>query len=208
MKFLIPNTLMLSRLSIMLMPYLVLYRLSKWFSRSQGKLSQLKQYMAPLCAIFKQFLIRHETQAFDLKLSSPLQPGHAFLSLIYARQRRQFIPQGAINAELTVICFVDLFDIISVPLPLLFLKQICAYAKRIIPTTGIANISALITHHREIELPCILSFTPIKAVPRAKSPLTNEIARANNPRLRHPNTSTGDKPTAKKMSGRMAGIIM
>ena len=68
----------------MLMPYLVLYRLSRCFSLSQGKLSQLKQYMAPLCAIFSQFLIRHKTHIFDLKLSSPLQPGHALLSLIYA----------------------------------------------------------------------------------------------------------------------------
>ena len=73
-----PNFLMFSRLSIMLMPYLVLYRLSRWFSLSQGKLSQLKQYLTPAFTRFIQFLIRHETQVFDLKPLPPLQPGHAF----------------------------------------------------------------------------------------------------------------------------------
>ena len=113
--------------------------------------------------------MRHETQDFDLKLSSPLQPGHAFLSLVYARQRRQFIPQGAINEDLIVIVFVDLFDIMSAPLPPLFLKQTCAYAKRIIPITGIIKISVFITHHRESELPCSLSFTPKTLFSRPKA---------------------------------------
>jgi hypothetical protein len=42
----------------------------------------------------------HIAQYFDLKLSSPLQPGHAFFSLSNAQQRRQFIPQAAISFEL------------------------------------------------------------------------------------------------------------
>ncbi len=112
-----PNLRMFSRLSIILMPYLVLYRLSKWFSVAQGKLSQLKQYLTLPCTIFSQFLIRHVTQDFDLALSSPRQPGHAFIyfiSLIYARQRRQFIPQGAISAVGIVFVFVDLFGIMSI----------------------------------------------------------------------------------------------
>jgi hypothetical protein len=101
------------RLSIMLMPYLVLYRLSKWFSVAQGKLSQLKQYLNSAVTIFSQFLIRHIEQDFDLKLSSPLQPGHASLSLPKARQRRQFIPQGAMSVAGIVFAFVDPFDIMS-----------------------------------------------------------------------------------------------
>jgi len=108
-----PNFLMLSRLPIMLMPYLVLYRLSKWFSLTQGKLSQQKQYLTLTFTIFPQFLIRHTTQDFDLKLSSPRQPGHGFLSLVYARQRRQFIPQEAISFMEIAAVFADLFDVMS-----------------------------------------------------------------------------------------------
>jgi hypothetical protein len=108
-----PNFLMLSRLPIMLMPYLVLYRLSKWFSLTQGKLSHKKQYLALEFTIFSQFLIRHTTQDFDLWLSSPRQPGHGFLSLVYARQRRQIIPQGAISFVEIALVFVDLFNVMS-----------------------------------------------------------------------------------------------
>ena len=108
-----PNFLMFSRLAIMLMPYLVLYRLSKWFSLTQGKLSQQKQYLTLAFTIFSQFLIRHTTQDFDLRLSSPRQPGHGFLSLVYARQRRQFIPQGAISFVEIAVDFVDFFDVMS-----------------------------------------------------------------------------------------------
>jgi hypothetical protein len=106
-----PNFLMFSRLPITLMPYLVLHRLSKWFSRAQGKLSQPKQYLTSALTIFSQFLIRHTTQDFDLRRSSPRQPGHGFLSLVYARQRRQFIPQEAISFADIAIAFVDLLDV-------------------------------------------------------------------------------------------------
>ena len=81
----------------MLILYLVLYRLSKWISRAQGKLSHSKQYLRLPRTSFSQFLIRHATQDIDFELSSPLQPGHAFLSLVYALQRMQFIPHGAIS---------------------------------------------------------------------------------------------------------------
>jgi hypothetical protein len=111
MKCLIPKFLMLLRLSIMLMPYLVLYRLSKWFNLVQAKLSQLKQYLTSAVTIFSQFLMRHIEQDFDLRVSSPLQPGHAFLSLPNARQRRPFIPQGAMNVAEIMFVLVDLFDI-------------------------------------------------------------------------------------------------
>ena len=97
----------------MLMPYLALYRLSKWLSLSQGKLSQEKQYLTLAFTIFSQFLILHATQDFDLRLSSPRQPGHGFLSLVNARQSRQFIPQGAISFVGIAVVFVDLFDVID-----------------------------------------------------------------------------------------------
>jgi len=61
--------------------------------------------------IFSQFLILHATQDFDLRLSSPRQPGHGFRSLVNARHRRQFIPQGAISFIEIAVAFVDLFDV-------------------------------------------------------------------------------------------------
>jgi hypothetical protein len=106
-----PNFPMCSRLPIMLMPYLVLYRLSKWFSLAQGKLSQPKQYLTSAFTILSQFLIRHTTQDFDLRRSLARQPGHGFLSLVYVRQRRQFIPQGAIRFAEIAVVFVDLFNV-------------------------------------------------------------------------------------------------
>jgi hypothetical protein len=101
------------RLSIMLMPYLVLYRLSKWRSLPQGKRSQLKQYFAWAVAMFSQVFIRHRAQDLGLVLSSALQPGHGFLSLPNARQRRQFIPHGAISIVGIVFGLVDLLGVMS-----------------------------------------------------------------------------------------------
>lgn len=106
-----PKSLMLSRLPIMLMPYLILYRLSKWFNLAQGKLSQQMQYLSSPFNFPSQFLIGHEIRVFVLRLSSPLQPGHGFLSLANARQRRQFIPQGAISVAGGVVVFCKPFDI-------------------------------------------------------------------------------------------------
>jgi hypothetical protein len=48
------------------------------------------------------------TRVFGLTLSSPRQPGQAFLSLVYAQQRRQFIPQGAISDGRIGFVLVDL----------------------------------------------------------------------------------------------------
>ncbi len=53
-------------------------------------------------------------RTFVLRLSSPMQPGHGFLSLMYAMQRRQFIPQGAISFVEIVALSVDLSDVISI----------------------------------------------------------------------------------------------
>jgi hypothetical protein len=114
MKCLMPNFLMISRFSIILMAYLVLYRLSKWFSLAQGKLSQWQQYLTSVLAVFSQFLIWHAMQALDLWLSLPPQPRHPFLSLIYARQSRQFIPQGAIRDGRIAFLFANVVVVMSV----------------------------------------------------------------------------------------------
>jgi hypothetical protein len=45
-------------------------------------------------------LILHDRQDFIFVVSSPRQLGQTFLSRINAWQRRQFIPQGAINVGL------------------------------------------------------------------------------------------------------------
>ena len=114
MKCLMPRLLRALRFSIILMPYLVLYRLSKWFSLAQGKLSHPKQYLILPLTIFSQFLILHAIQDFDLELSPPLQPGQAFLSLTYARQRWQFIPQGAISVVGMAFVLMDCFRVIPI----------------------------------------------------------------------------------------------
>jgi hypothetical protein len=106
-----PKSLMLSRLAIMLMPYLVLYRLSKWVSLAQGKLLQIKQYFSSVPKFQSQFLIKHEIRVFGLRLSSPRQPGHGFFSLPKARQRLQFIPQGATSVADIVFFFFEPTDI-------------------------------------------------------------------------------------------------
>jgi hypothetical protein len=64
--------------------------------------------------IFSQFLILHETQDFDLRLLSPRHPGHGFLFLVYARHRRQFIPQGAISDVGILFVLVDLIDVMPI----------------------------------------------------------------------------------------------
>ena len=76
----------------------------------QGKLSQPKQYLTSAFMIFSQFLIRHTMHDFDSRRSSPRQPGHGFFSRVYARQRRQFIPQEAISFVGIAVVFVDLLD--------------------------------------------------------------------------------------------------
>ncbi len=114
MKRLMPRLLTALRFSIMLMPYLVLYRLSKWSSLVQGKLSHPKQYLILPLTIFSQFLMWHAIQDFDLELSPPLQPGHASLYLTYARQRWQFIPQGAISVTGMEFIFIDCFRVIPI----------------------------------------------------------------------------------------------
>ena len=101
MKCLIPNSFIILRLSIMLIAYLVLYRLSNCFNLAQGKRSQLsEQYLIFPSAICLQFLILHLFRYFDFwlsRLSFFRQPEHLFFSRMYPQQRRQFIPQGAIK---------------------------------------------------------------------------------------------------------------
>jgi hypothetical protein len=65
----------------------------------QGKLSHLKQYERVPDLSFAHVLMRHKTRVFGFTLSSTRHPGHGFLSRKYARHKRQFIPQGAINSS-------------------------------------------------------------------------------------------------------------
>jgi len=104
-KDLMPFVCISFRLWRTLTPYLDVYRFSKWLIWAHGSSSQLKQYLKQPLINFSQFFIRQATQDFDLKMSSR-QPGHAFIFLICARQRRQFIPQGAINLEFVFFNFV------------------------------------------------------------------------------------------------------
>ncbi len=99
-KCLIPDSFMVSRFLIMLMPYFVRYRLSSCFSRLQGNLSHLKQYSCFVVFKFSQFFILHTTQYFGLLVSFAVHPGHVFFFLRYAWQSAQFIPQGAMDADL------------------------------------------------------------------------------------------------------------
>ena len=98
----------------MLMPYLVLYRLSRWRTLWQGKRSQLKQYFEWAAARFSHVRIRHRAQDTGRALSSDLQPGQVFLSLWYARQRRQYMPQGAMRSVGMVFGAIGLLRVISV----------------------------------------------------------------------------------------------
>ena len=83
----------------MLIPYFALYRLSKCLNRSQGYSGHLsKQYLQPLPIRISQFLMKHLMHETDLSASPPRHPGHLFLSLRYAMQRLQFIPQEGLDA--------------------------------------------------------------------------------------------------------------
>ena len=78
---LIPNFLMFSRFSIMLIPYFVLYLLSRFFSLVQGYFSHLKQNL--VFFIVSQFLIIHLAQLTDLFVSDSCASGATlFLSEI------------------------------------------------------------------------------------------------------------------------------
>ena len=96
-KALKPISLILSRFSIMLIVYFVLYRLSNCFNRLQGYFSHSKQNLDWLSLIISQFLIMHFMQEADLLVFSPWQPGHFLSFLRCARQTPQFIPHGAIS---------------------------------------------------------------------------------------------------------------
>lgn len=91
----------------MLMPYFVRYRLSSCLSRAHGKLSQRSEQYLPLpAARCSQFLILHVVRQPVAWLSWPpilRHPGQLFLSRMYAQQRRQFMPQGAIASMRTAV---------------------------------------------------------------------------------------------------------
>ena len=82
------------------------------------------------------------------------------------------------------------------------------YAMMMRAITGITKIIELDTHQIAYASPRILPLVPIIAVPNAARPLIRAISSAINPRVRHPNTSTGVVAIIKKATGIMAGIIM
>ena len=96
-NFLMPFFLINSRLSIMLIPYLIRYLLSRFLNLLHGNFSQLSEQNFQLFFFrILQFLIMHFLQYCGFLFIS-LQPGHLFFSLRYPKQIAQFIPQGAIN---------------------------------------------------------------------------------------------------------------
>jgi hypothetical protein len=50
---------------------------------------------------------------FDLRLSLPRHPGQGFCFLPYARQRRQFIPQGAMSVAGITFAVVGFSEVMS-----------------------------------------------------------------------------------------------
>ena len=114
MKCLIPNSLIILRFSIILIPYFVLYRSFSCFNLLQGKWLQLtRQYLLLPLAITSQFLILHVMRCFIFWLFRLFrQPGQVFSSRMYPQQRRQFIPQGAINSIGIVRVFFFIFSVV------------------------------------------------------------------------------------------------
>ena len=113
---LIPTSRIWTRFSIMLMPYFVRYRLSNCFSLAQGKLPQRsEQYLLLPVARCSQFLILHLVRQSVFCPSALRQPGHVFLSRMYAQQRRQFIPQGAIALAGIAVVFVRSLAVMAAP---------------------------------------------------------------------------------------------
>ena len=90
-----PSASIFLRLSIMLMPYFVRYRLSRRLKRSHGKLAQSVQKFPPLSG---HNLILQAKRVLHFLRSSPRQPGQLFRGCRKARQRLQFMPHGAIRA--------------------------------------------------------------------------------------------------------------
>jgi hypothetical protein len=82
------------------------------------------------------------------------------------------------------------------------------HASKIMPTTGMVNSIVATTHHSESASPRILFFRLVTAIPIPAIPLKSEIDKANRPRNRQPNMSTGEKATAKKATDTSPGMIM
>lgn len=98
----------------MLMPYFVRYRLSSCFSLAHGKLPQRsEQYLLLPLARCSQFLILHLVRESAFCPSLLRQPEHVFVSRMYAQQRRQSIPQGAIAAVGITVVFARAVDVMA-----------------------------------------------------------------------------------------------
>jgi hypothetical protein len=70
------------------------------------------------------------------------------------------------------------------------------------------RISVVNIHFEESASPFSLPFSAMAAVPKPAKPLMNASSNAMMPRVLHPSRSTGDKATARKRTGMMAGAMI
>jgi len=90
----------------MLIPYLVLYLLSRFFSLAQGNFPHISEHKSILFSFrISQWTIMHFLHDSGLPSDISLQPRHLFLSLKYPKQMAQFIPQGAIKFDFILFLF-------------------------------------------------------------------------------------------------------
>ena len=99
----IPASSILTRLSIILMPYFPRYLLSRFFNRKQGKEAQEWSQYFPF--LLTQNRRVHFLLHFVLGVR---QPSHLFLSRTCPMQSRQFIPQGAMS-DILVLVVIEYF---------------------------------------------------------------------------------------------------
>jgi hypothetical protein len=82
------------------------------------------------------------------------------------------------------------------------------YARIIRAITGITKINEVIIHRIVSGSFLILPLIAMIAAPKDVRPLIRAITNAINPRLRHPNTSTGVAAMTRKSTGIIEGISM
>ena len=92
----IPCSFIIARLSKKLVPYLVLYLLSRFFNLQHGYFGQSKQNFDSVSLSRSQFITMQSRQNGGFGSALLLQPGQYMLVLMYPRHEPQFIPHGAI----------------------------------------------------------------------------------------------------------------
>ena len=97
-KAAMPEFLIFSRFSIMLILYLVRYLLSRFFNLGQGNFSHLSEQKSIFLSFrILQCIIVHFLHESGLPSLISLQPRHLFFSLRCPIHIPQFIPHGAIS---------------------------------------------------------------------------------------------------------------